>query len=206
MSPSPVASAQTFSACRALRPARRDHGLVRPDQLIEIIQDRRALDQRLAAVEHQRRHPAQRIIRRDLVALAEGRPRPVLERQIRKAAAQWRRGGRRGSRIGRSGSWRLARLYCPRNAMACDLIQCHATFCRKSSPQRKIDCASPWSIPHTIRYPHWLSVDRTVTREIDTIQHHVRMRSNRLQVPCQCCRIVSRFRAARSERTRLRER
>src|ERR1700676_1912646 len=58
---------------------RRDYRLVRPYYLIEIIQDPRALDQRLAAIQHQRRHSAQRIERRDLVAVAEGRPRPVLE-------------------------------------------------------------------------------------------------------------------------------
>jgi len=64
--------------------ARRDHRFLRPDQFIQIIQDRRALDQRLATIEHQRRHPPQRIERRDLVSLAEGRPRPVLERQTIK--------------------------------------------------------------------------------------------------------------------------
>jgi len=36
-------------------------------------------DQRLAAVQHQRRYPPQRIERRDLVGIAESRPRPVLE-------------------------------------------------------------------------------------------------------------------------------
>jgi hypothetical protein len=63
------------------RPAFRDHRFRGPDQFIEIIQDRRALDQRLAAIQHQRRHPPQRIEDCDLVAVAEGRPRPVLEGQ-----------------------------------------------------------------------------------------------------------------------------
>src|SRR3954447_10363129 len=47
-----------------------------------MIEDRSALDQHLAIVEHQRRHPPQRIVRRDLVGIAERRPRPMLERQI----------------------------------------------------------------------------------------------------------------------------
>jgi hypothetical protein len=61
------------------RPARGDHRFVGTDQLVKIIQDRRALDQRLAVIQHQRRHPAQRVERRDLVTFAEGRPRPVFE-------------------------------------------------------------------------------------------------------------------------------
>src|SRR5207253_7060276 len=56
-----------------------DHRLVGADDVVEMIQDHRALDQRLAAVQHQRRHPPQRIIGRDLVGIAEGRPRLVLE-------------------------------------------------------------------------------------------------------------------------------
>jgi hypothetical protein len=47
-----------------------------------MVEDRRALDQHLAVVEHQRRHPPQRIIGRYLVGIAECRPRPMLERQI----------------------------------------------------------------------------------------------------------------------------
>ena len=35
-------------------------------------------------IEHQRRHPPQRIILRDFVGIAKGRPRPVLERQAVK--------------------------------------------------------------------------------------------------------------------------
>src|SRR6476620_207203 len=57
--------------------ARRDHRFVGADAVVEIIQDHRALDQRLAIVEHQRRHPPQRIIRRDLVGIAKGGPRPM---------------------------------------------------------------------------------------------------------------------------------
>src|SRR6185369_653019 len=56
-----------------------DHRLLGADAIVEIIQDHRALNQRLAAVKHQRRHPPQRVIRRDLVGVAEGRPRLVLE-------------------------------------------------------------------------------------------------------------------------------
>jgi hypothetical protein len=74
LSASPLPSAHIFNASR-------HHRFVRPDQFIEIIQDRRALDQRLAAIQHQRRHPPQRIERCDPVGLAKGRPRPVLERQ-----------------------------------------------------------------------------------------------------------------------------
>jgi hypothetical protein len=64
------------------RSALRDHGHGRPDQFVEIIEDRGALDQRLAIVQHQRRHPAQRIVWRNLVGIAERRPRPMLERQL----------------------------------------------------------------------------------------------------------------------------
>src|SRR4051794_35520057 len=63
----------------ALGAGARQHRLLRPGELVEIIEDERALDQRLAVVEHQRRHAAQRIIGRDLVGVAEGRPRSVLE-------------------------------------------------------------------------------------------------------------------------------
>src|SRR4051812_2259976 len=49
--------------------------------LVEMIEDCRALDQHFAVVEHQRWHSAQRIVGRDLVGIAEGRPRPMLERQ-----------------------------------------------------------------------------------------------------------------------------
>jgi len=59
-----------------------DHRAGWPDGLVEMIEDRRALDQHLAVVEHQRRHPAQRIVGRDLVGVAECRPRPMLEWQI----------------------------------------------------------------------------------------------------------------------------
>jgi hypothetical protein len=59
--------------------ARGDHRPVGADEVVEIIQDHRALDQRLAIVQHQRRHPPQRVIRRDLVGIAERRPRLVLE-------------------------------------------------------------------------------------------------------------------------------
>src|SRR5581483_5297226 len=62
-----------------LRAMRGDHRLVGADQLIEIIEDDAALDQRLAAVEHQGRYPSQRIIGRDQIGIAEGRPRLVLE-------------------------------------------------------------------------------------------------------------------------------
>jgi len=91
----------------ALRPARRDQRLVRASELVEIVQDHRALDQRLAVIEHQRRHPPQRIVRRDFVGIAKGRPRPVFECD----AVQPRRDGdtadEGGGRIGRSGSWAL---------------------------------------------------------------------------------------------------
>src|SRR4029077_20004425 len=68
-----------FQALPTLRPGARDHCLVRADDLIEIIEDRRALDQCFAIVQNQRRHPAQRIEGRDLITLAEGRPRTMLE-------------------------------------------------------------------------------------------------------------------------------
>src|SRR4051794_3138324 len=64
-----------------LRPARGNQSSFRSHQLVQIIQDRRALDQRLAAIEHKRRHPAQRIIRRDLVRIAKSGPGLMLERQ-----------------------------------------------------------------------------------------------------------------------------
>src|SRR3954453_5005662 len=57
----------------------RQHRLLGSDELVEIIEDDRALDQRLAVVEHQSRYAPQRIIGRDLVGIAEGRPRLVLE-------------------------------------------------------------------------------------------------------------------------------
>ena len=61
------------------RPAIGDQG--RPVcHLIEVVQDGSALDQRLAVVEHQRRDPSQRVEGRDPVRVAEGRPRPMLER------------------------------------------------------------------------------------------------------------------------------
>ena len=62
-----------------LHPARRDHRLLRAYAFVEIVEDRSRIDQRLVAVEHQRRHPPQRIIGRDLVGVAEGRPRLVIE-------------------------------------------------------------------------------------------------------------------------------
>jgi len=64
-----------------LRTIFRDHRLRRPDHFIEIIEDRGAFDQHFAVLEHQRRHPPQRIERRDPVTFAKGRPRPVLERK-----------------------------------------------------------------------------------------------------------------------------
>jgi hypothetical protein len=59
-----------------------DHRFRRPRALVEIVEDRRALDHRLAVVQHQRRHPPQRIVGHDLVAVAERRPRPMLEGDI----------------------------------------------------------------------------------------------------------------------------
>jgi hypothetical protein len=57
----------------------RDHRSFGADDIVEMIQDHRALDQRLTVIEHQRRHPPQRIIGCDLVGIAEGRPWLVLE-------------------------------------------------------------------------------------------------------------------------------
>jgi len=84
LSPSPGRQRADFQAAVARQPARGDHRVFRPDEIIEIVQNSRALDQHLAAAKHQRRHPPQRIVRRDLVAIAEGRPRPVLEGQLIK--------------------------------------------------------------------------------------------------------------------------
>src|SRR5450631_3544720 len=78
-----------------LRTIFRDHRLRRPDHFIEIIEYRGAFDQHLAVLEHQRRHPPQRIERRDLVTFAKGRPRPVLESKAiqpqrnRHAPGEW---------------------------------------------------------------------------------------------------------------------
>jgi hypothetical protein len=72
LSASPLPSAHIFQGASARRPAFGDHRLVGPDQFVEMIQDRAALDQHLAAVEHQRRHPAQRIERRQFFRVAEG--------------------------------------------------------------------------------------------------------------------------------------
>ena len=70
-------AATTLDFCHIIQ----KRGIRRPgtDDVVEMIQDHRALDQRLAIVKHQRRHPPQRIIGRDLVGIAEGRPRLVLE-------------------------------------------------------------------------------------------------------------------------------
>src|SRR5437763_6831376 len=72
---------RNLNASARLRPPRGDQGTFRSHQLVQIIQDRRALDQWLAAIEHKRRHPAQRIIRRYFVGIAKGRPGLMLEGQ-----------------------------------------------------------------------------------------------------------------------------
>src|SRR5258708_26272795 len=51
---------------------------------MEICRGGGAREQRRPPAGHRRRHPPQRIERRDLVAIAEGRPRPVLEWQTIK--------------------------------------------------------------------------------------------------------------------------
>ncbi len=56
----------------------------RPGDFIEIIQNRSAFDQHFAVVEHQRRHAHQRIVDREFLGVAEGRPRRVLERNAVK--------------------------------------------------------------------------------------------------------------------------
>src|SRR5882724_5909657 len=89
----------------ALRPAIRDHRLRRPDHLIEIIQDRRTFDQDLAILEHQRRHPPQRIERRDLVGIAEGRPWPVLEGKAVKLERNRHAPGERGIILADQDHW-----------------------------------------------------------------------------------------------------
>ena len=78
----PAGQRADLQATPPLRPVARDHRFVGSDQLVEIVEDRRALEQRLAVVAHQCRHPPQRIEQRDLVGIGEGRPRAMLERQV----------------------------------------------------------------------------------------------------------------------------
>src|SRR5882724_11837958 len=85
-----------FQGMAALRPVLRDHCLRRPDHLIEIIQDRGTFDQDFTVLEHQRRHPPQRIERRDLVGVAKGRPRPVLKGEAVKLERNRHAPGERG--------------------------------------------------------------------------------------------------------------
>ncbi len=59
----------------------REHRPVGRHQAVEMVEDAVALDQRLTIVQHQRRHPGQRVVRADLLRIAEHRPRPLLEGQ-----------------------------------------------------------------------------------------------------------------------------
>ena len=62
----------------------RKQGALFRHKAVEIIQNAVAFDQRLARVQHQRRHPGERIIGPELVRIAERRPGPVAERQAIK--------------------------------------------------------------------------------------------------------------------------
>ena len=57
----------------------RIHAGGRRHEAVEIVENNVALGQHVAVVEHQRRHPRQRIVWPDLLGIAEGRPRFVLE-------------------------------------------------------------------------------------------------------------------------------
>ena len=62
----------------------REHGTVGRYKAVEIIEDDLALDQHLAIVENQGRNAGERIVAPDLVGIAEGGPRSMLEGQIVK--------------------------------------------------------------------------------------------------------------------------
>ena len=55
-----------------------EHAPPRRNDAVEMIEDGKALDQHLAAVENQRRHPEKRVIGPDLLRVSECRPRLVL--------------------------------------------------------------------------------------------------------------------------------
>ena len=64
----------------APRPAiGRDQRAVRSGLLVQMVENRAAFDQHLAVVEHQGRHPHQRVVAGDLGGIAENRPRAMLE-------------------------------------------------------------------------------------------------------------------------------
>src|SRR5262245_55082656 len=62
----------------------RKHGTCSRHEAIEIIEDTVAFDQRLAAVQDQRRYARQRVVGPDFVRIAEGRPGAVLEWKLIK--------------------------------------------------------------------------------------------------------------------------
>jgi hypothetical protein len=73
----PVAIAQRRSA--ALGARRCDQRALAPMDFVEMIENSGAVDQRLAAIEHQRRHAPQRIVLHEAVAVAEAAEGQVLE-------------------------------------------------------------------------------------------------------------------------------
>ncbi len=66
----------------ALRLGDWKHAPLGRDEAVEIVQDGVAFDQHLAVIEDQRRHTRQRVVGANLVGVAEGRPRTVLERHF----------------------------------------------------------------------------------------------------------------------------
>ena len=63
------------------RTAARAKRAFRPDEIVERIDHTGAVDEHLAIVEHQGRHPHQRVEGADLLAIGENGPRAMLERQ-----------------------------------------------------------------------------------------------------------------------------